>query len=53
VSHDQQRPLLPAPLQARDDVGAIGIERENLGGDAFGVERLLEMISGSSARQST
>jgi hypothetical protein len=43
VRHDQQRLPAAAPLQARDQVGAVRLELERLGRDAFLLELFLHV----------
>ncbi len=44
VAHDQQRLLLAVAFQAGDDVGAVGVEREDLRRDAGLVEHAFEVL---------
>ena len=48
VPHDQERALAAGSLEAGDDVGATGVEREDLRGDALTVEHGLEVIGGAA-----
>ena len=44
MGQDQQRPFAAVALEARDKVGAIGVEREGAGGNSLGLKRLAEVI---------
>jgi hypothetical protein len=44
VAHDEERPLPAAALQAGDDVRAVRVESEDLRGNPFDVEHLLEIL---------
>ena len=46
VAHDDDGPLGAVALDARDEIGAIWIEREDLVGNARAVENRLEIIHG-------
>jgi hypothetical protein len=46
VPHEQDRALAPVPLQARDQVAAPCLEREDFGGNALAVEHGLDVIGG-------
>ena len=44
VAHDEQRPLPAAALEPRKNVRATGLEREDLDGDALGLEDVLQVF---------
>ena len=44
VRHDQQRPLAAVAFEARDEVGPVRFEREDLRGDALALEQLLDVV---------